>query len=603
MKRSLTAPALIAGLLCVLLLTLAGVVSAQQTPPAPASPQPQVAEKPSGATPQDGLPPELRISDKPDATEQLKQLQTALALAAAQPGAQKAGGGGILGGLSSLFGGGEKQAQPVSVAILSAHAEVYKGLVVSVDGVWAPLAEKGTGVFRSETGECKIIPAGGTVPTGFPEGSIEGMPVRAEGLVEIGEGGKALIRATKIQPSMPLLSLRIARLYEMLGRWDEAKKSYSDVAKLGMKSGYWLAGHAQFSQGRITADKLHDAKAASNELWMAWQNFSMAEPNGTPRYYVWRPKIDGTGWEKLSIRDALHEPLDSLARQKTSYKIVDFFVSVCGGSPGLGVLLIALVVRIGIYPLTKKQMHSGKAMQKLQPQIKALQQEFKDDKQKFQDEFWKLCKANQVSPFGGCLPMIVQMPILIFIYQGIRSYIVRFDGHTFLWVHNLSQPDMVLLVMYTLSMILFQKMTTKMQPTMDPQQAQQQQMMTYMMPLMFFMFFKTMSSAFILYWLGTNIIYFVQQWLYMRDAKPALATAVEDGGRQGKIAPIPDAQPKSQGFSAIMDALKGKKPEAPTSVQPKSFDAAEKAAQGKKTHRDEAAKDPRKRRRSPRGGS
>ena len=97
MKRSLTAPALIAGLLCVLLLTLAGVAPAQQSPAAPTAPQTPAAEKPQGGVPQDGLPPELRIADKPDPTEQLKQLQTALALAMAQPGAQKSGGGFLSG--------------------------------------------------------------------------------------------------------------------------------------------------------------------------------------------------------------------------------------------------------------------------------------------------------------------------------------------------------------------------------------------------------------------------------------------------------------------------------------------------------------------------
>jgi len=113
------------------------------------------------------------------------------------------------------------------------------------------------------------------------------------------------------------------------------------------------------------------------------------------------------------------------------------------------------------------------------------------------------------------------------------------------------------------------------------------------------MFLQTMSSAFILYWLGTNIIYFVQQWLYMRDAKPAMEAVTEQGGRQGKVAPVPDAKPKNQGFSAIMGALSGKKPEPPVSTQPKSFDATQKAAQARRPAEKKAAKDPRKRRRGP----
>jgi hypothetical protein len=90
----------------------------------------------------------------------------------------------------------------------------------------------------------------------------------------------------------------------------------------------------------------------------------------------------------------------------------------------------------------------------------------------------------------------------------------------------------------------------------------------------------------------------------MRDPKPAAEGPDEQGGRQGKVTPAPAAQPKSTGFSAIMGALQGKKPAAPTAAQPKSFEATQKAALGKKTHRDETAKkDPRKRRPGPRGSS
>ncbi|MCX7599232.1 MAG: YidC/Oxa1 family membrane protein insertase, partial [Armatimonadetes bacterium] len=120
-----------------------------------------------------------------------------------------------------------------------------------------------------------------------------------------------------------------------------------------------------------------------------------------------------------------------------------------------------------------------------------------------------------VNPFGGCWPMLIQMPILIFVYQGIRGYIVRFSQSQFLWVRNMALPDLPLLIGYTASMVVFQQMANRMQPMpTDERQRQQQQMMTWMMPLMFFFFFKTLPSAFILYWLASNLFYFGEQWLF-----------------------------------------------------------------------------------------
>jgi YidC/Oxa1 family membrane protein insertase len=220
------------------------------------------------------------------------------------------------------------------------------------------------------------------------------------------------------------------------------------------------------------------------------------------------------------VADAVGPLLDTLGRESFWYRLVDFFVTLGAGSKALGLVLLALVTRLGIHPLTRKQLASMEAMRKLQPQIKALQEEFKDDKQRFQQEIWKLWQENGVNPFGGCWPMLIQMPILIFVYQGIRRYIVRFAESNFLWIRNLAMPDLPLLVAYTASMVVFQKIANRMQPMpADEKQQQQQQMMTWMMPLMFFFFFRTLPSAFILYWLASNLFYFGEQWLFRRHVE------------------------------------------------------------------------------------
>jgi len=252
------------------------------------------------------------------------------------------------------------------------------------------------------------------------------------------------------------------------------------------------------------------------------------------------------------VREVIGEPLDSLKRGGFWYSLVGTFVNIAGGHPALGLILLAIVTRLMIYPLTKKQLSSMQAMQRIQPQIKELQKKYKDDKQKFQGEFWNLCKEHNVNPLGGCLPLIVQMPILIMIlivqmpilimiYRGIRDYVVQFDGASFLWVSNLAHPDLPLLVAYAISMFLFQKMTEKMNPaaSADPQQAQQQKMMAYLMPAMFFFLFRSLSAAFILYWLSANLVYFAEHLWYRRTHG-----SDEGPGEEGKKS--------SGGFAAAM---------------------------------------------------
>jgi YidC/Oxa1 family membrane protein insertase len=231
-----------------------------------------------------------------------------------------------------------------------------------------------------------------------------------------------------------------------------------------------------------------------------------------------------------------------------------------------------------VYPLTKKQLASARDMQRLQPMMKALQEKHKDDKQKFQEEFWKLCQEHGVNPLGGCLPLIVQMPLMIAVYSGVRAYLVNLDHASFLWVHSLAQPDLWLLGIYTVSQIGFGKVTQSQNPTaaVDPQQKQQQQMMTYMMPLMFFFIFQSFPAAFMLYWLGLNLAYLAQTLYYNKTAPPLDRPLVPKpaGGGGGFFAKI------MTGAGQPSD-----KEQRPTD---QSFDARKAMADGKMTSKEDA---------------
>ena len=303
-----------------------------------------------------------------------------------------------------------------------------------------------------------------------------------------------------------------------------------------------MAAFARVRAGLLARRYLQDTKLARTHLSQAWDLYTR---KGTEElgYYIWVQSPEGA-WRPVLARDAIEKPLNDMNSQNLAYRIVDLFARIAGGNPGLGVLLMAIVLRLASYPLTRKQLVSQRRMAASQPQIKELQKEYATDKQKFQEEFWALCKENDCNPLGGCLPMLVQMPILIFLYRGIREYIVQFEGVHFLWVQNLASPDMLLLILYTLSMIAFQKLAAKSQPTADPAQQQQQQMMAYMMPVMFFFFFQSFPAAFILYWLGSNIFYFGEQALYMR------------GGPTKVDKPAGSAKKQSGIVNSLLDAAK-----------------------------------------------
>jgi len=436
-------------------------------------------------------------------------------------------------------------ARAVSLDDLVHDANTWRGSLVTVEGIYEA-SEEADGVLRAAKGKCLVTLAEGTPFKGFGDDEIFGQPVKLTGTVEL-RGTAPVIRVTEVKPARALSLLRLARAYEIAGDDAEAVSAYisAEGALRGQRTN--LAAFARVRAGALSTED----KAISKHYNMAWTSYVTNVPAAQPAYQTWVPVKAEKRWEKRSVHDVISKPLNDLNSKSFWYSFVGFFVLICGGNPAWGVLLLAVAVRTIIWPLTRKQLESAAAMKKLQPQMKALQAKHADDKQKFQQEFWQLCQANGVNPLGGCLPLLVQMPILIMVYKGIRLYVVEFDQASFLWVKNLAGPDMILLIAYTLSMIAFQSMTQKMNPqaAMDPQQQQQQKMMTWMMPLMFFFMFKTFPAAFMLYWLGTNIVYFAQQWNYMRKVNgddESAEPAKKGGGFVGSMARLLSGEPASE---------------------------------------------------------
>ncbi len=192
---------------------------------------------------------------------------------------------------------------------------------------------------------------------------------------------------------------------------------------------------------------------------------------------------------------------------------------------GFGIILITVIVKLLLFPLSHKQMQSMKKMQAIQPQMKAIQEKYRKDPQKQQQELSQLYKKHGVNPMGGCLPLLIQFPIFIGLYQVLMN-LVEMKGASFFWVKDLAQPNVILVLIMGLSMLLQQKMTPV---AGDPRQAK----MMMMMPVIFTAMFWNFPAGLVLYWLTNNILTIGQQYIMNRiqaedeDKEPKMKARVK----------------------------------------------------------------------------
>ena len=198
--------------------------------------------------------------------------------------------------------------------------------------------------------------------------------------------------------------------------------------------------------------------------------------------------------------------------------LLHFFHSFTG-SYGLDIILLTVLIKILMAPLTHKSFVSMKAMQKLQPQMEKLKEKYGNDKEKLNKEIMELYRRNGVNPLGGCLPMVLQFPVFIGLYNALSTPI-ELRHASFLWIKDLSRPDWeslpiaiagwqfgipVLTILMGASMFIQQWMT----PTAgDPNQRK----IMMLMPLMFTFMFVSFPAGLTVYWLVNNLLTIVQQY-------------------------------------------------------------------------------------------
>jgi YidC/Oxa1 family membrane protein insertase len=217
-------------------------------------------------------------------------------------------------------------------------------------------------------------------------------------------------------------------------------------------------------------------------------------------------------------------------------RLLNFLHSVFDGmnkewSWGLAVIFLTIIVRGAIWPLHAKSTRTMKRMSKLQPEMAKLKEKYSDDPQKLNTETMGLYRKYGINPVGGCLPMLIQIPIFFGFFRMLQ-YAVEFRGKEFLWVNDLSQPDTLGHIAGVPINILpiVMGITSFLQIAMTPKTGDKmQQRIIMFMPLIFFFFCYNFASALALYWTTQNIFSIAQTWLMNKIPEPELKARADNG--------------------------------------------------------------------------
>ena len=222
--------------------------------------------------------------------------------------------------------------------------------------------------------------------------------------------------------------------------------------------------------------------------------------------------------------------------------IMEKIVSVVGNY-GIAIILLTIFVKLCLLPLTRKSMRSQHKMQQVQPLIKQLKEKYKNDPKKQQAETMRIFKENGVSPVGGCLPMLIQLPIFFALYGAFsRSFLIRQQDFIPGWINDLSQPDHLfklpfdiplvdwsyfnlLPIIYLAMQLLHMHMMPK---STDPSQQQQQKMMKYM-PIIFVFIFYSMPSGLVLYFVTQSFLTVVEHYFIKRNTDHEAIAGISNG--------------------------------------------------------------------------
>lgn len=331
--------------------------------------------------------------------------------------------------------------------------------------------------------------------------------------------------------------------YDDVEKADGRSVRYSSAAWLGFTDKYWLAAIVPAKGERVTA--AISSPAANSYQTLFARDFTHIAPGQqlttTSRIFAGAKEVevlsayqDDQGITRLSNAidwgwfEFFEVPI---------FKLLNWlFVQV--GNFGVAIMLLTVLIRLLMFPIANRQFHSMAQMRLVQPKMKALQDRFKDDKQKMQQELMKLYKDEKINPLAGCLPIVLQIPIFYALYKVLMLTIEMRHQPFMLWIKDLSaqDPAMILnlfgLLPFTppsllsigvMALILGTTMFLQFRlnpPATDPVQQQ----VFKIMPWLFMFVMAPFAAGLLLYWITNNLLSIAQQqWMYRKF--PALKAA------------------------------------------------------------------------------
>lgn len=207
--------------------------------------------------------------------------------------------------------------------------------------------------------------------------------------------------------------------------------------------------------------------------------------------------------------DFIMLPIESILKQTLSFLYTNL------GNYGLAIIAITIIIKIILFPLTLKQDKSMREMKRIQPQLEKIREKFKGNPQEMNKATIELYQEHKVNPFGGCLPVLLQMPVLFGLFSVLRNpKIIPADAHFLIFTLTAKDPTYILPILNAIIAFLQQKVMSK-----GTVQNAQTQMMAYIFPVMMFVISFSMPSGLQIYWLASSIIGVVQQYLLIVMSK------------------------------------------------------------------------------------
>jgi YidC/Oxa1 family membrane protein insertase len=297
-----------------------------------------------------------------------------------------------------------------------------------------------------------------------------------------------------------------------------------------------LNGHVDWAAVRskyFTFAIIPEKRIESNNLLMSNQNdspafnlnvkYSNSQTLFEDKYQLYLGPIDYKRLE--SYKNGMEDISDLSGKfigflKKGFYKLI-IFMSKYISNFGIVIIIFAIMLKILLTPLTNKSLNSAKKMQEINPLMKEIQQKYKNDPMRMNQELKLLYKTHKVSPMSGCLPLLLQMPIFFALYPVLRYSIELRQTNFVGWLTDLSEPDSLWILPILMGVSMFFQQKLSMANTspeaiekMDDQQKamlQSQKMMMYFMPIMMVWIFAGLPSGLVLYWMVFNVLQIAQQ--------------------------------------------------------------------------------------------